>query len=84
MHLKGQLEEAKSKLLKAESARRKVFNELQEIKARRKVFNELQEIKGNIRTFCRLRPASRRESHSEGTCPITMDDDNGQARPEHH
>jgi len=63
--LKGQLEEAKSKLLKAESARRKVFN-------------ELQEIKGNIRTFCRLRPASRRESHSEGTCPITMDDDNGQ------
>jgi kinesin family protein C1 len=46
--------------------------------ARRKVFNELQEVKGNIRTFCRLRPASRRESGGEGACPITMDDDNGQ------
>ena len=28
--------------------------------ARRKCFNELQELKGNIRVFCRVRPASRR------------------------
>jgi len=63
--LKAQLDEAKMKLHKAETARRKVFN-------------ELQEVKGNIRTFCRLRPASRRESGGEGACPITMDDDNGQ------
>ena len=46
--------------------------------ARRKIFNELQELKGNIRVFCRIRPASRRQSHDEGECPIALDTDTDQ------
>jgi hypothetical protein len=56
--------QAKLKLVVAESARRKCFN-------------ELQELKGNIRVFARIRPTSRRASHDEGTCPIVLDSDTG-------
>ena len=62
--LQEQLIEANKKLVVAETARRKCFN-------------ELQELKGNIRVFCRVRLASRRASRDEGVCPITMDSDTG-------
>ncbi|EKX37424.1 hypothetical protein GUITHDRAFT_78073, partial [Guillardia theta CCMP2712] len=39
--------------------------------SRRKIHNELQEVKGNIRTFCRIRPASSKES-----C-LSVDEDAG-------
>ena len=60
--------QAKLKLVVAESARRKCFN-------------ELQELKGNIRVFARIRPTSRRASHDEGTCPIVLDSDTGTNSP---
>ena len=60
--------QAKLKLVVAESARRKCFN-------------ELQELKGNIRVFARIRPTSRRASHDEGTCPIVLDSDTGTHSP---
>ena len=62
--LQQELLEANKKLVVAETARRKCFN-------------ELQELKGNIRVFCRVRPASRRASCDDGSCPITLDSDTG-------
>ena len=46
--------------------------------ARRKLHNELQEMRGNVRIFGRLRPMTAREAQDEGGCPLELDEETGE------
>ena len=56
VQLKGEIKELKQKLVRADNTRRKLHN-------------ELQELKGNIRVYCRVRPLSSAEKqHDSPRC----------------
>jgi kinesin family protein C2/C3 len=47
-----------------------------EVEKRRKLYNELQELKGNIRVYCRVRPLSADEiANGDGHCASFPDEE---------
>lgn len=50
----------------------------QEETRRRKLFNQVQELKGNIRVFCRVRPAL--EEAEDATAQMTFPDETGESK----
>eukprot|EP01138_Halocafeteria_seosinensis_P002096 gb/GECG01002145.1/.p1 GENE.gb/GECG01002145.1/~~gb/GECG01002145.1/.p1 ORF type:complete len:1237 (+),score=253.12 gb/GECG01002145.1/:1-3711(+) len=46
-----------------------------ELKERRKIFNELQELRGNIRVFCRVRPLLENEAKQGDSNCVTVKDE---------
>ena len=47
---------------------------------RRKLHNQVQELKGNIRVFCRVRPSLGSDSEEEEAARITFPDDQGDSK----
>jgi kinesin family member C2/C3 len=43
---------------------------LKELRERKKLFNQLQEIRGNIRVFCRVRPLLKTEKENMLKFPV--------------
>ena len=64
--LRGEIAELNKRLAAAEVARRKLHN-------------ELQEMRGNVRIFGRMRPISAREAQEDGGgCPLELDEEAGE------